>query len=81
MDAHIILRPVIRETMQLAPTRKWTAKALHAQLRAEYPDATEADILTALRWNQSKGYIDFTHHAELQVDHWHLTDRGLATPT
>lgn len=80
MDTSTALRPIIRETMQLAPARKWTAKALHAILRAEHPDATEADVLAAIRWNQSKGYVDFTHQAELEVDLWHLTERGINTP-
>lgn len=80
MDIAITLRPVIRETMQLAPTRRWTVAALRSVLRAEHPDATEADISQALAFNQSKGYVDYQHQAELQVDHWYLTERGKNTP-
>lgn len=75
-ETNTILRPVIRETMQLAPGRKFTAKMLHAQIRSEYPDVSEGDVTTALRWNQSKGYVDFTFNAEFERDEWHLTERG-----
>lgn len=75
-DTNTILRPVIRETMQLAPGRKFTVKALRAQIRSEYPEVTEEEVTTALRWNQSKGYVDFTFNAEFERDEWYLTERG-----
>lgn len=73
MNDSITLRPVVRETMQLAPKRKWTIKALHAQLRAEFPQSTDANVQAALLWNQSKGFVDYTVDDESGVELWHLT--------
>ena len=80
MNPDVPIRPVIRETMQLAPARRWTVKALRAQLLAEHPDITEADVTTALLWNQSKGYVDYTYDSERETDYWQLTERGKKTP-
>lgn len=73
----VTLRPVIRETMRAAPKRKWTPESLLSTLRPIEPDATLADIKAALMWNHSKGFVDFTHNAELDSDTWTLTPRGL----
>ncbi len=78
MDPSLPIRPVVRETMALAPNRKWTVKALHAQLAAEYPDITEATVTAALRWNQSRGFTDYVFNSEFDRDEWHLTVRGKA---
>jgi hypothetical protein len=73
----IELRPVIRETMQMQPTRTWTVASMHGVLRAtDHPDATVADVNAAMLWNQSKGFIDFVYNAEFERDEWHLTNRG-----
>jgi hypothetical protein len=78
MDITPSLRPVIRETMKLAPNRKWTVKALHAQIRAEFITAEEHHVTKALRWNQERGFVDYTYNAEFERDEWHLTERGNA---
>ncbi|GAA5137453.1 hypothetical protein GCM10023213_14150 [Prosthecobacter algae] len=72
------LRPIIRETMQAAPKRKWTLKALHSFLVTNgYPDLPATDVNAALLWNQSQGYVHFTYNHESEADEWHLTTRGL----
>ncbi len=71
------LRPVIRESMQAAPARKWTLKALHTFLVATgFPDATNEDVNAALLWNQQRGYVNFTYNHETETDEWSLTTRG-----
>lgn len=77
-DWSIPLRPVIRETMQLKPSVKWTSKSLLGLVRSEYSDATEADVTNALTWNQLKGFVDYEHNTEFQRDEWFLTERGKA---
>lgn len=77
-DWSIPLRPVIRETMQMKPETKWTAKSLLGLIRAEYSDAVEADVRNALLWNQKKGFVDYEHNAEFDRDEWFLTERGKA---
>lgn len=76
MNDSITLRRVVRETMQLAPTRKWTVKALHAQLRAEF-HADELTVGAALMWNQSRGFTDYIIDDESSQELWHLTEKGL----
>ena len=76
MNDSITLRPVVRETMQLAPARKWTVKALHAQIRAEFPQSTENNVAAALLWNQGKGYVDYTVNDETAQELWGLTEKG-----
>ncbi len=78
MDLAPSLRPAIRETMPLAPDRKWTVKALHAQIRTEFSSAKETDVTRALRWNQEKGFVDYSFNAEFERDEWYLTERGRA---
>jgi hypothetical protein len=66
--------------MQLArdPNRVWTVRALHAQIRAEFPTARDYDVEKALKWNQSRGFVDYQYNAEFETDEWSLTDRGRA---
>jgi hypothetical protein len=78
IDNSLPLRPVIRETMQMAPARRWTEKLLHAQIRREFPDVTEADVRAALIWNQGKGFVDYRYIVEFERDEWYLTERGKA---
>ena len=75
-DWSVPLRPVIRETMQLKPAIKWTAKSLLGLIKAEYSDAQEADVRNALLWNQHKGFIDYQWNAQFERDEWYLTERG-----
>lgn len=77
-DWSVPLRPVIRETMQLKPAVKWTAKSLLGLIKAEYSDATEADVRNALLWNQQKGFVDYHFNAQYERDEWFLTERGKA---
>ncbi len=77
-DWSVPLRPVIRETMQLKPAVKWTAKSLHGLIKSEYSDATEADVRNALLWNQSKGFVDYVFNTQYERDEWFLTERGKA---
>ena len=73
----VTLRPVIRATMRAAPKQPWTPESLLSTLSGPYPTATLADIKAALMWNHSKGFVDFTHNAELEADAWKITPRGL----
>lgn len=44
-----------------------------------FPLATEAEIASlreAMEWNQSRGLIDYSWNAELEIDEWFLTERG-----
>lgn len=75
-DWSIPLRPIIRETMQLQPSRKFTAKTLLKLIESEYNFASEADVNNALLWNQDKGLVDYSHNAEFDRDEWFLTERG-----
>jgi hypothetical protein len=75
----VLLRPVIRQAMQEAPKMPFTAASLHRQLAPHYPAIGEDDVVAALLWNQSKGYVDFEHNAELEVDVYRITKRGLQT--
>ena len=77
-DWSLPLRPVIRETMQLKPDTKWSAKSLHGLIKADYSDASETDVRNALLWNQSKGFVDYTFNAQFERDEWFLTARGKA---
>lgn len=76
MNDSITLRPVVRETMQLAPERKWTVKALHAQIRAEYPQSTESNVQAAMLWNQSRGFVNYEVNDETGQELWTLTPKG-----
>jgi hypothetical protein len=78
MNDSITLRPIVRETMQLAPARKWTVKALHAQIRAEYPQSTEQNVNAAMLWNQSRGHVDYEVNDETGQELWALTAQGKA---
>lgn len=66
--------------MQLAkdPKRVWTVRALFAQIRAEFPAAKPDDVEKALKWNQSKGFVDYRFNSEFETDEWSLTPRGRA---
>jgi hypothetical protein len=79
MNESINLRPVIRETMQMAPQQAFTIKALFAQLRGEFPNITEVNVQTAVHWNQAKGYVNYSENEETGQELWKLTEKGLAT--
>ncbi len=73
----VTLRPVVRELMAAAPKMPFTVASLYRQLKPLYPAIGEGDVRAALLWNQSKGYVDFEHDAELEVDIYRITKRGL----
>lgn len=76
IDNSLPLRRVIRETLQMAPARRWTVTALFAQIRIQFDFAAEADVKAALLWNQSKGYVNYEVNQEFERDEWFLTLRG-----
>jgi hypothetical protein len=44
-----------------------------------FPLSTEAEmdaLREAMEWNQSRGLIDYSYNAELEIDEWFLTERG-----
>jgi hypothetical protein len=44
-----------------------------------FPLSTDAEIASlreAMEWNQSRGLIDYSWNAELEIDEWFLTERG-----
>lgn len=75
-DWSIPLRPVIRETMQMSPGKKWSEKSLLGLIKEEYSHASEADVRNALLWNQRKGFVDYEFNAQFERDDWFLTERG-----
>lgn len=77
-DWSVPLRPVIRETMQMSPDKKWSEKSLHNLIREEYSHASIADVRNALLWNQLKGFVDYHFNAQFERDDWFLTERGKA---
>jgi hypothetical protein len=79
MNDSITLRRTVRETMQAAPARKWTVKALHAFLRGSgFPEITETDVNAAVMWNQSRGHMNYKADDETGQEEWTLTDKGRA---
>lgn len=44
-----------------------------------FPLSTETEIASlreAMEWNQSRGLIDYSWNAELEIEEWFLTERG-----
>ena len=74
--ASIALRPVIREIMRAAPSRRWSEAALIAQCRTLDPSARAVDVQAAVVWNQGQGYLASSYNAEMECDMWSLTDAG-----
>lgn len=77
--ASVALRPVIREVMKMAPSRRWSETALLTQIRLLVPDAKAIDVSAALTWNHGQAHVDTAHNAELECDVWFLTKKGKAS--
>lgn len=78
MNDSIILRRVVRETMQAKPKRPWTVKAMFAFLKSSgFPDITESDVNAAMMWNQSRGFADYKANDETGQEEWLLTPNGI----
>ena len=76
IDNSLPLRPVVRETMQMMPHRRWTEALLFAQIRAEYPDSAKADVGAALDWNFRQGYVKREFNHQFEQYEWFLTAAG-----
>lgn len=74
--ASIALRPVIRDIMKMAPSRRWSEAALLAQIRVMVPDAKAIDVQAALVWNQGQQYVESDINREMECDVWSLSQKG-----
>jgi hypothetical protein len=74
--ASIALRPVIRDIMKMASSRRWSEAALLAQIRVLMPDAKAIDVQAALIWNQGQAYVESGINEEMECDVWTLTQKG-----
>jgi len=77
--ASIALRPVIRDIMKMAPSRRWSEAALLAQIRVMMPEAKAIDVQAALIWNQGEQYVESAINREMECDVWFLTRKGVKT--
>jgi hypothetical protein len=77
--ASIALRPVIRDVMKTAPSRRWSEAALLASVRVMVPDAKAIDVQAATIWNQGKDYVQSGVWEEMDCDVWSLTQKGKDT--
>lgn len=75
-SASVALRPVIRDIMRAAPSRRWSEAALIAQCRTLDPSARAVDVQAAVVWNQGQGYLASSYNAEMECDMWSLTEKG-----
>jgi hypothetical protein len=73
-----LLRGKVREVLRMAPTRRFHEELLHQSVDALGMEATIEELREALLWNQSKGYVDYTHNGDFGRDEWFLTPRGKA---
>lgn len=76
--AAIALRPKIREIMKAAPSQRWNEEALVAMLQPRIPGTRAVDVLDAIVWNLSEGFIESSYSRELECDMWKLTETGKA---
>lgn len=74
--ASIALRPKIREIMKATPSQRWNEEALVTMLQPRIPGARATDVLDAMVWNLSKGYVVSSRDDEMDCDMWTLTKEG-----
>jgi hypothetical protein len=79
----IALRPRVRVALSVAARagrRAISLEVIRAGIEALGFPLSSPEEITALReameWNQSRGLVDYSYNAELEIDEWFLTERG-----